>query len=241
MHIVSRDNKRVKGLVKLHLPKYRRQRREYLVYGRTLCAEALAAGVVTTLIFVADDQYRAADFPDKLLVSPQVMRVLADNANVEICAVCRLEERPFVSGSHVVVLDTVQDPGNLGTILRSARAFGLTNIFLSENCVDPYSIKVLRAAQGAHFSQSLRIGSLEAYLHASANSLVTTFVDEPTSFSPTPDVAYDIVFGNEGRGIRASLKESRRQNIRLEIDFESLNVAVAASIILYTTFRPISG
>jgi len=139
-----------------------------------------------------------------------------------------------------VVLDTIQDPGNLGTILRSARAFGLTNIFLSENCADPYSIKVLRAAQGAHFALSVRSGDLEEYLHGSPNSLVTTFVDEPSDFSSSSDTVYDIVFGNEGSGIRPALRSLHRQNIRLEIDFESLNVAVAASIILYTAFRNIS-
>ena len=69
---------------------------------------------------------------------------------------------------------------------------------------------------------------------------MTTFVDEPNKFIHEPARTYDIVFGNEGSGIRPSLKPLARQNLKLDIDFESLNVAIAASIILYTTFRKIS-
>ena len=240
MRISSRDNQVVKSLIRLHAPKRRRERGEYLVYGKTLCEEAIAAGVVTTLIFAQEDAYQMSNFSQKLLVTPKVMSALTENAHVDICALCRMESREFQVGSDVVVLDSIQDPGNLGTILRSARAFGLINIFLSENCVDLYSIKVLRAAQGAHFSLAIRSGDLEAYLRHSTNSLVTTFVDEPNKFIHEPARTYDIVFGNEGSGIRPSLKPLARQNLKLDIDFESLNVAIAASIILYTTFRKIS-
>jgi len=240
MRISSRDNQIIKGLIRLHSAKRRRERGEYLVYGRTLCEEALKAGVVTTLIFVREDAHQASGFPQKLLVTNKVMSALTENANVEICAVCRMESRDFLMGGDVVVLDSIQDPGNLGTILRSARAFGLTNIFLSENCVDLYSIKVLRAAQGAHFSLAIRAGDLDDYLRDSNNRLVTTFVDESSDFIPEPGRTYDIVFGNEGSGIRPSVRLLARQNLKLDIDFESLNVAIAASIILYTSFRKIN-
>lgn len=240
MRITSRDNTLIKELSKLHQAKRRRERGEYLVYGRTLCDEALAAGVVDTLLFVQEVDYRASAFPRKILVTAKVMRGLTENATVDHCALCRMVERDFVSESHVVVLDGIQDPGNLGTILRSARAFGMTNIFLSDNCVDHYSMKVLRAAQGATFSLAIRTGDIETYLAVSPNRLVTTYVDEPGRFSPQADTVYDIVFGNEGNGIRPSLKPLERDNIKLDIDFESLNVAIAASIILYTTFRNIS-
>jgi RNA methyltransferase, TrmH family len=237
MRITSRDNPIIKNLLKLHQAKRRRERGEYLVYGQTLCQEALAAGVVASLLYTDEEAWSQSGFPAKLLVAPMVMAVLTDNATVEICAVCRIEQRPFSAGSDVVVLDSVQDPGNLGTILRSARAFGLRNIFLSDNCADPYNIKVLRAAHGAHFALAMQSGDLEQYLAHSPNRLVTTYVDEPDDFRHDPNAVYDIVFGNEGSGIRPSLKTLPRQNCRLDIDFESLNVAIAASIILYTTFR----
>jgi len=237
MRISSRDNQIVKSLVKLHTPKRRRERSEYLVYGKTLCEEALRAGVVANLIFVHEEEYQASDFSQKLLVAPAVMRLLTENANVEICAVCRMASREFLPDVDVVVLDSIQDPGNLGAILRSARAFGLTNIFVSENCADLYSMKVLRAAQGAHLSLAIRFGDLDEYLRDSTNSLVTTFVDEPSDFRHESGKIYDIVFGNEGNGIRPSVKPLVRQNLKLDIDFESLNVAIAASIVLYTAFR----
>jgi len=240
MRISSRDNQVIKSLLKLHVAKRRRERGEYLVYGKTLCTEAIAAGVVTCVIFVQEDDYAASDLARKLLVTPKVMSALTENANVDICALCRMENRNFLPGQDVVVLDDIQDPGNMGTVLRSARAFGLTNIFMSENCVDLYNIKVLRAAQGAHFSLAIQVGDLHTYLSGSGNSLVTTFVDEPNNFVHEHNRTHDIVFGNEGSGIRQSVKGLPRQNLKLDIDFESLNVAVAASIILYTTFRRVS-
>lgn len=237
MRITSRDNQRIKHILKLQAAKRRKERGEYLVYGKTLCEQALAAQVVSTLIFADEAEFSGSDFPDKLLVADRVMNVLAENANVEICAVCRMASRDFLPARHVVVLDNIQDPGNLGAILRSAKAFGISNIFFSENCVDLYNIKVLRAAHGSHFSLCIQSGNLDEYLHQSGNSLVTTFVDEVSDFSREPERVYDIVFGNEGSGIRESIRPLTRQNLKIDIEFESLNVAIAASIILYTHFR----
>lgn len=237
MRITSRDNKLIKSLCKLHTARRRREQGLYLVYGQTLCDEALAAERVDTLVFTREEDYQACQLSKKLLVAPKVMGTLCENAHVEHAAVCRMKEQDFTPGSHVVLLDGIQDPGNLGTILRSARAFGIRNIFMSDNCVDHYSMKVLRAAQGATFSLAIRVGDLEAYLGRSPNLLVTTFVDESATFSKQPGVFYDIVFGNEGSGIRESLRPFTRENLKLDIEFESLNVAIAASIILYTTFR----
>ncbi len=240
MLITSRDNKAIKSLIKLHASKRRKERGEYLVYGETLCDMALESGTVTTLIFSSEQPFSQSGFPDKLLVADRVMKALTDKANVEICAVCRMATKDFLPGQSVVVLDGIQDPGNLGTILRSAKAFGLSNIFLSESSVDLYNIKVLRAAHGAHFALRVKSGNLDEYLQHSPNSLVTTFIDEENDFSHDPGNVYDIVFGNEGSGIRRSLKALTRENLKMTIEFESLNVAIAASIILYNHFRSVS-
>ncbi len=237
MLITSRDNKTVKSLLKLHAAKRRRERGEYLVYGKTLCDQALLAQVVTTQIFSDEELFAVSMFPNKLLVTEKIMNALTENANVKNCAVCKMQSQDFIEEKHVVVLDSIQDPGNLGTILRSAKAFGFTNVFLSENSVDLYNLKVLRAAHGAHFSLHIQSGNLDSYLQNSKNSLVTTFVDEKSGFSHNPAKVYDIVFGNEGNGIRPSVRPLPRENLKIDIEFESLNVAIAASIILYNNFR----
>lgn len=236
MLITSRDNKIIKNILKLQASKRRRERGEYLVYGKTLCDMALGADALTTLIFSSKSSFSQSTFPEKLFVADRVMNALTENANVEICGVCRMQARDFLPGQSVVVLDGIQDPGNLGTILRSARAFGFSNIFLSENSVDLYNIKVLRAAHGAHFSLRIRSGNLDDYLQRSRNRLVTTYIDEESGFRHDPGKVYDIVFGNEGSGIRQSLKPLTRENLKIAIEFESLNVAIAASIILYNHF-----
>jgi TrmH family RNA methyltransferase len=237
MLITSRDNKTIKDLLKLHSAKRRKERGEYLVYGKTLCEQARDAQVIITMIFTDENEYQSSDFPQKLLVADRVMQALTENAHVAICAVCQIAPQEFTAGQHVVVLDSLQDPGNLGTILRSAKAFGFSNIFVSENSVDLYNMKVLRAAHGAHFSLCIKTGNLDDYLRQSANSLVTTFVDEKSGFSHDAETVYDIVFGNEGNGIRPSIRSLSRENLKIDIEFESLNVAIAASIILYNSFR----
>lgn len=240
MLITSRDNKTIKSLLKLQAAKRRRERGEYIVYGKTLCDQALDAEVVTTLVFSDEVLFSTSSFTDKLLVTEKIMHALTENAQVKCCALCTMQSKEFTPAKHVVVLDSIQDPGNLGTILRSAKAFGFTNIFLSENSVDLYNLKVLRAAHGAHFSLHIQSGNLETYLLNSTHSLVTTFVDEESGFQQKPETVYDIIFGNEGSGIRESVRPLSRENLKIDIEFESLNVAIAASIILYNNFRQTS-
>lgn len=240
MLITSRDNTVIKNFAKLQSAKRRKERGEYLVYGKTLCDLAVASQAVTALIFSDEADFLGSAFQRKLLVTDRVMSSLAEDAHVGICAVCRMKAQSFLSDQHVVVLDGIQDPGNLGTILRSAKAFGFSNIFLSEDSVDLHNTKVLRAAHGAHFSLRVRQGDLDEYLRSSRNRLVTTFIDEGCGFRRAPTAVYDIVFGNEGKGIRESVRPLARENLKLDIEFESLNVAIAASIILYTTFRKVS-
>ena len=140
-----------------------------------------------------------------------------------------------------VLLDDVQDPGNLGSILRSAAAAGLRQVLLSSGCAQAWSPKTLRAAMGAHFS-------LDIHEDADLTGFLLDY--RGPSIVTAPDATEDLftaelgrpvawIFGNEGQGVRpeVSLRAARRLRIPMPGDAESLNVAAAAAICLFETVR----
>ncbi len=227
--IMSTQNKRVKHLSKLSKRSYRYDNREYIVFGETIVKEAIDANVVIE-IFTIDQTITS----EGTIVSPEVMHKIVGEANTKIAAVCRMEATNFDRGS-TLVLDNIQDPGNLGTMIRSAKAFGINNIFLGTGTVDIYNSKVLRSMQGVNYYVNIQSGDISNYLDNSQNQLITTFLDEPSSSISALDKssAFDIMFGNEGHGLDSKYKQYNRNNIVLDIEFESLNVAIAAGIIMY--------
>ncbi len=227
--LVSTQNKKVKQLSKLSKRKYRLESNEYIVFGQTIVNEAIASGVVKE-IFSTSKQERY----DVTSVSEEVMHKIVGEANTKIAALCSMEQSSFDEGS-TLILDNIQDPGNLGTMIRSAKAFGINNIFLGTGTVDLYNPKVLRSMQGVNYHVNINQGDIEQYLKNSSNQLITTFLDEPSTSISALDKssAFDIMFGNEGHGLDPKYKKFEGQNIVLDIDFESLNVAIAAGIIMY--------
>ena len=140
-----------------------------------------------------------------------------------------------------VVLDGIQDPGNLGSILRSAAAAGFRQVLMSADCAHAWSPKVLRAAMGAHFQLDIHERSdLPAFLAAYQGAVMVTVLDasEPLySLSLKDPVAW--VFGSEGQGVRPELAAMTplRVHIPMRGATESLNVAAAAAICLFETVR----
>lgn len=143
----------------------------------------------------------------------------------------------------VVALEDIQDPGNLGTILRTATAAGVENIILSPSCASPWSPKALRAGMGAQFSLHIEeeVDLAEFVKNTTTPSLVTTL-------SGTSQNLYDIdlnrpvvwIFGNEGQGVSQALIDISSQHVHIpqaDTAVESLNVAAATSICLYEHYR----
>lgn len=138
-------------------------------------------------------------------------------------------------------LDRIQDPGNMGTLLRTAAAAGISQVYASPGCADAWSAKVLRAAQGAHFALKLfEKTDLEALCGRLQVPLLATSLDEAASLyaEPLPG-ACAWVFGNEGQGVQASLlaRADRRVFIPQAAGVESLNVTVAAGVCLFEQRR----
>lgn len=161
---------------------------------------------------------------------------------VGIAAVICIPENPsqFMQGS-CVLLDAIQDSGNVGSIMRSSAAAGVHDIFLGPGCASAWSPRVLRAAQGAHFRLRIRESvDLEQFLSEYRGISISTVVSGDVSLYDVPlsgDIAW--LFGNEGRGVNPALSAiaSYCVTIPTAAETESLNVAAAAAVCLFVTAR----
>ncbi len=176
------------------------------------------------------------------IVNESVLAKLTNTRSPEgIVALCKKkEEKPF-SSSRIMMLDGVQDPGNVGTILRGALAFGFHDVILGEKCASAYSDKALMAGQGAIFGLNIhKSDSLASSINAlqKANyEIIGTSLESSLPLSRLKEQKFDkiaIVVGNEGQGVRKEILQLVNQNVRIEMEgIDSLNVAMAASILMY--------
>ena len=143
----SLDNPKIKELKKLQMKKYRLLNKLFLIEGEHLVNEAYKAGLLVELI-VLEGQTFNLDV-NISYVTLNVMNYLSELENSKVIGVCRIKENE-IKGNKIVLLDNIQDPGNLGTIIRSCVAFSIDTLILV-NCVSQYNSKVLRAAQGLNF------------------------------------------------------------------------------------------
>ena len=156
----------------------------------------------------------------------------------KIIGVCKKKEEKEINGN-VLILDGLQDPGNLGTIIRSAVAFNVDTIILSKDTVDLYNPKVVRSTQGMNFHINIIRRDLEQEINALKEKGYTVYSTDVINGKNIKNVKvngkYAIIMGNEGNGVRENIKNlsDEKLYIKMSNDCESLNVGVATSIILY--------
>lgn len=156
----------------------------------------------------------------------------------KIIGVCKKKEEKEINGN-VLILDGLQDPGNLGTIIRSAVAFNVDTIILSKDTVDLYNPKVVRSTQGMNFHINIIRRDLEHEINALKEKGYTVYSTDVINGKNIKNVKvngkYAIIMGNEGNGVRENIKNlsDEKLYIKMNNDCESLNVGVATSIILY--------
>ena len=240
--ITSKANSVVKNAKKLHQKKYRKS--AYLIEGWHLFEEAVQTGVTIEKIF-ALESYRdqLAAFPQTVWVSEDILLDLADSQTPQgIVAVVQKEEVGQVDFSQgkFLFLEDVQDPGNVGTIIRTADAAGFTGVIVSDKSADIYSLKTLRSMQGSHFHLPIyRMSSqrlLEEAKEVAIPVLATTLSKDSVDYRELPPIEnFVLVMGNEGQGISPLMAESADQLVHISMkgQAESLNVAVAAGILIF--------
>ena len=238
MEVISLlQNEIIKNLSKLLSKKFRDLEGKFLVEGEHLVEEAFKSGLLLEVI-KCEDVLGEYNVPTTL-VTYEVIKKLSNTVNPQriIGVVKKIEEKEL--GSKVLILDDIQDPGNLGTIIRSSLAFNIDSIVLSNNSVDMYNDKVIRSSEGMIFHLNIvrrDIKELIKELHNDGFKVYGTKVDGGTSVDKVNVTnKYAIVMGNEGNGVKDEVLDLCDDYLYIDISdkVESLNVGVATSIILY--------
>lgn len=244
MLITSLDNEKIKNLSKLKKKKYRDLTNTYLVEGMHLVLEAFKAEVLDEIILL-DGEVVPFDIAHTF-VTLEVMRKLSGmDTPSNIVGVCHKKESNGIVGNRILLLDEVQDPGNLGTIIRSAVAFNIDTIILSENTVDLYNPKVLRSTQGMYCHVNVISMNAKDAIDELKNRGIVVY---GTNVEYGVDVRlldskskkkFCLIMGNEGNGVRLDIQKMCDKNLYINMNsqVESLNVAIACSILLYELGR----
>lgn len=237
MLITSVDNKKVKNIKKLNKKKYRDEFSEFMIEGEHLVLEAYKNGILKELILEEGTDFNLN--VNTTYVTSNVLNYISELSNPpKIIGICtKLQEKEI--GNKILILDGVQDPGNLGTIIRSCVAFNIDTIVLSEDTVDLYNSKVLRATQGMIFNINIIERDLFSFiptLKEKEYRIYGTKVNGGKSLKNVEKTAkFAIIMGNEGNGVKPEILDMCSDYIYIDMNesCESLNVGVATSIILY--------
>lgn len=238
MIYTSIENKKIKDIKKLQNKKYRDQTGLFLIEGEHLVKEAYKNGFLKEVLLE-----EGTSFPINVptsYVTKQVLKYLSElETPYAIMGVCSKGETPKQIGDRLLILDNIQDPGNLGTIIRSAVAFHIDTVILSTDTVDLYNSKVIRATQGLLFSISVIKTDLSPFLSLLKKQDYFLFGTKVTNGKSLKTLEkrkkFAIIMGNEGNGIQKEIESLCDDFIYIDMNpsCESLNVAVATSIILY--------
>lgn len=243
MVITSKANQLIKQTKKLLQKKHRQQ--SYLIEGWHLFEEAQQSGQGFRHIFVLEElAERVADQEKVVLVSADVLKELTDSPSPQgIIAEIDMPQLAFPTDyqGKYLILEDVQDPGNLGTIIRTADAAGFDGVFLSEKSADVYNSKTLRSMQGSHFHLPIWRTDIykicrEMQVH-NTPVLATTLSKISVDYKTVPhQESFALVMGNEGQGISAEMTALADQLVHITMpgQAESLNVAVAAGILIFS-------
>lgn len=231
--ITSSQNKLIVEVNKLKQKKYRELNQQFLVEGNHLVEEAYHAGVLSMVLYTDKPLFEDID---SYKVNDSIMSKLSEvSTNQGILGVCRMQS-PALASHKVLLLDSIQDPGNMGTLIRSASGFGFKIVVLDQ-CVDIYNSKVIRSTQGAifkiHFVQKDLLEYMEEFNEYTyiATELNT---DHYLSDLDLPLERVGLILGNEGQGVRDSLIQKADRLVKIKMQgMESLNVGVAGSILMY--------
>ncbi len=251
--IASRSNPFFKSLVRIHQEAGKLDR-AVVLEGIHLCQSWLKAGRVPDWVVLDRAVEHASEIQALIretsrerlvLLEPGLFRSLSDVVSAQgILFVVSPSTEPLPERIHqnCVILDRVQDPGNVGTILRTAAAAGVRLIFTSEQTAALWSPKVLRSAQGAHFSLSIheKVDLFDLMNRLEVPSIATTLVESTSLYDTTLPKTCAWMFGNEGQGLSEALTQRALMRIRVPIDtsaVESLNVAVCAGLCLFEQRR----
>lgn len=235
MVITSVNNEKVKYWASLKLKKNRDKDKCFLIEGNHLIKEAKEKGLVISTISITDTN---ADF----FVTREIMEKISEQKSIsDNAALVKYIPAREINGN-VLILDDIQDPGNLGTLIRSSIAFNFASIIISEESVDLYNSKVIRATEGMIFNINVIRTNLKKYIPRLKNmgyKIIASDVISGKDIKEIDNQNIALILGNEGSGIHKELKDMADEyvNIKMNNVCESLNVGVAGSILMYEVYN----
>ncbi|WCA22426.1 TrmH family RNA methyltransferase [Candidatus Phytoplasma oryzae] len=237
--ISSQNNitfKKLKKIVKSS--KYRNLYKEFLVFGKHSIEEAIKKKIVKKIYGIDNNK-------NNILIKKKLLKELHPNKTFfPQIALCSIIQKKIIS-SKILILDEIQDPGNIGNILRSACAFGFKHVFLSHKSVDLYHEKIIRTSQGAFFNLFLEKGNAYNFLISMKKQKYIVFsacvCEKNINLNKIDNIFLNknkkriLILGNEGNGISDLIKKNSDFFLNIDISkkIESLNVSAAGSILMY--------
>ncbi|WP_409302078.1 TrmH family RNA methyltransferase [Peribacillus sp. SCS-155] len=246
-YIESAKNPKVKQWKKLLAKKERDKTGTYIIEGFHLVEEALKEKDLVQEVIISRDAVLPASLDisgvEVTYAANEVLKAISDTETPQgIAAVCEQKQiaKEELDIRRAVLLDHIQDPGNLGTIIRTADAAGMDAIFLGEGCADPYNPKVIRATQGSLFHIALikeKLDYVVADLKEKGIPVYGTALENGVHYEEAEKgESFALLVGNEGQGVSKELLSQTTQNLYIPIygRSESLNVGIAAGILMYS-------
>ncbi len=233
--ITSLNNEKIKKYLKLKNKKYRDMEELFLIEGEHLVKEALKNQVLVDLLVMEDIDI---DFNYTIVTKEIITKLSSLESIPKMIGICKFLDKKEITSNKVLLLDNIQDPGNLGTIIRSSLAFNFKDIILSLNSVDLYNEKVIRATQGMLFKVNIIRNDLESVINELKKKdylILGTNVRDGIDVKEIKGKKIGLVMGNEGQGVSDNISNLCDKNlyIKMNKEVESLNVAVATSILEY--------
>ena len=260
MTISSKDNEMIKRIKKLKEKKYREEYNEFIVEGIKMVEEAIIEKAKIKTIIICDDCKTNCSIPNELMyeiakldciyVTEKVFNFITEVTNPQ--GIMAIIEKPANKENEIdyqednfLILDNIQDPGNIGTILRTADSLNYKQIIVSKGTADVYNPKVVRSTMGAIFRiKVVEVEDLAKTIKEMKKHKITVYATDLRTDKSIYDVDYKksaIVIGNEANGVSEEVLNEASQRIKIPMigKTESLNAAVATSVILYEAYRSI--
>ena len=230
--ITSKDNPRVKFAYSLKESKNRKKEKLFLAETFKSLEMAIAHQKVVEVFAL---EY--VDLPENIplnIVSEEVLKKLSSNVNPEgVVFIAKMDEEEVKGANKILYLDEINDPGNLGTLIRTALAFSYDLVIVSENSVSPYNEKVVNSSKGAIFAIPVRKGKLSDY-KGTHQIIVSALSNKAKNLDDIEAIdKFVLVLGNESRGVSSSTLRLADLEVKIPIaNIDSLNVAVAGGILM---------
>ncbi|NBK48294.1 RNA methyltransferase [Staphylococcus delphini] len=241
--ITSIQNPKIKNYNKLKKKKERDKQGLAILEGFHLIEEAVQSQIKVTQLFMIEPSRVPTELIEAAEEVYEITQKVAETLSGTVTpqGIFAIIEKPQVDGTEakqVLILDRIQDPGNLGTMIRTADAAGLDLIVMTKGTADVYQDKVLRASQGSVFHIPIQyVDDMSAWMSSFEGPIYGTALQDATTYHQVASQqdTFALILGNEGEGVATDLLAHTTQNLIIPIygQAESLNVAVAAGILMF--------